>query len=127
MNHRNWQQENQHGVAGLGKRNGETKVKSEIRDKKLLIEFELGQPRLSQSGKSYVVASSRGPRQAKGKLCGAPVFIVANAIIYRKHATTSVERAAAVAKKSAQRSKDAPQKKQGRKGSTREKGNRHEE
>jgi hypothetical protein len=101
-------------------------VKSEIRDKKLLIEFELGRPRLSKSGKSYVVASSRGPRQARGNLNGATVFVIANAIIYRDDATASIERAAATAMKSARTGSDARREKRQKDVSTGKRGNRHE-
>jgi len=101
-------------------------MKSEIRGKKLLLEFELQQPRLSASGKSYVVASSKGPRRARGNLSGSPVFVVASAIVYLDDATTAIERAAAPVKKSAHRGSEARREKTQRDISTGKRGNRHE-
>ena len=70
------------GKINLGKEEG--KMKSRIEKRKLHIELPLGRPRPSQSGKTLVVASSRGPRRVKGQLNGKTVFAVASAFIHRE-------------------------------------------
>jgi hypothetical protein len=48
---------------------------------KLIIELRVQEPTLSSSGKTLVVATSRGPRRSKAKVDGKPVYVTANAYI----------------------------------------------
>src|SRR5580692_1782242 len=53
-----------------------------IRKGKLIIEIPVQEPKLSRTGKTLVVASSRGVRRSSLKIAGEPVFVVANAYIH---------------------------------------------
>ena len=52
-----------------------------IEKQKLIIELALQNPTPSTSGKTLIVASSRGPRRSSAKVDGKPVVVVANAYI----------------------------------------------
>ena len=60
-----------------------TSVKAEIRDGKLVIEIELQEPTPSASGKTLVVASTRGNATTEAMIDGKPVVIGLNAYIKR--------------------------------------------
>jgi hypothetical protein len=51
---------------------------------KLVITLKLKRPRLSASGKSYVVGSTRGFKQSGVRIKGKPVLFAANAIIKKE-------------------------------------------
>ncbi len=53
----------------------------EIRDNKLCIEIDLEEPKLSASGKSLVVASTRGNTVSSAEIDGKPIVIGLNAYI----------------------------------------------
>ena len=52
-----------------------------IEKRKLIIEMALQKPMPSLSGKTLIVASSRGPRRSSAKVDGKPVIVVATAYI----------------------------------------------
>ena len=56
-------------------------MKVEIKDNKLLIEIDLEKPTPSSSGKTLVVASTRGNVVTDAKVDGKPVTIGLNAYI----------------------------------------------
>ena len=56
-------------------------MKVEIRDKKLFIEIDLEKPTPSSSGKTLVVASTRGNTVTDVEVDGKPVIIGLNAYI----------------------------------------------
>jgi hypothetical protein len=56
-------------------------MKVEIRDKKLFIEIDLEKPTPSSSGKTLVVASTRGNAVTDVQVDGKPVIIGLNAYI----------------------------------------------
>lgn len=58
-------------------------MKVEIRDNKLLIEIDLEKPTPSSSGKTLVVASTRGNTVTDVEIDGKPVTIGLNAYIKR--------------------------------------------
>jgi hypothetical protein len=58
-------------------------MKVEIRDKKLYIEIDLEEPAPSSSGKTLVVASTRGNTVTTAEVNGKPVTIGLNAYIKR--------------------------------------------
>lgn len=47
----------------------------------------LGQPRKSKSRKSWLVATSSGPKRTSAKFDGNPVYAIVNAIVYPDAAT----------------------------------------
>jgi hypothetical protein len=47
----------------------------------LIFKIKMQEPKLSLSGKSMVVASSRGPRKSSLKIDGKPIYVNANAYI----------------------------------------------
>ncbi|HCD36807.1 hypothetical protein EKD00_07600 [Chlorobium phaeovibrioides] len=59
-------------------------MKVEIRDGKLCIEIDLEKPTLSSSGKTLVVASTRGNAVTDVLVDGKPVTIGLNAYISKK-------------------------------------------
>ena len=58
-------------------------LKAEIRDNKLIIEIDLEKPAPSSSGKTLVVASTRGNAVTDVLVDGQPVIIGLNAYIKR--------------------------------------------
>ena len=56
-------------------------MKATIQDGKLIIEIPLQEPQRSASGKTLVVASSRGNKQTEALVQGKPVTIGLNAYI----------------------------------------------
>jgi hypothetical protein len=56
-------------------------MKVEIKDKKLYIEIDLEEPTPSSSGKTLVVASTRGNTVTSAEVNGKPVSIGLNAYI----------------------------------------------
>lgn len=58
-------------------------LKAEIRDNKLIIEIDLEKPAPSSSGKTLVVASTRGNAVTDVPVDGQPVIIGLNAYIKR--------------------------------------------
>lgn len=56
-------------------------MKVEIKDKKLCIEIDLDEPTPSSSGKTLVVASTRGNTVTTAEVNGKPVSIGLNAYI----------------------------------------------
>jgi len=82
-------------------------MKSQIEKRKLLIELPLGRPRPSQSGKTLVVASSRGPRRVKGQLNGKTVFVVASAFVHREDTDALRKQQSGTEKNHKHRSKSA--------------------
>jgi hypothetical protein len=62
-------------------------MKTTMEASRLMITLPLlGKPRPSKSGKSLLVASSRGPRKASFTVDGMTVYVVANAYIRKKDA-----------------------------------------
>ena len=55
---------------------------TKIRNGNLVISLPLEEPRTSASGKTLVVASSRGVRRSTARLNGKIVCVVANAFVY---------------------------------------------
>jgi hypothetical protein len=53
----------------------------QIRNGKLIIAVKVQEPKLSLSGKTLVVASTRGPRKSSLTINGKPVYVIANAYI----------------------------------------------
>jgi hypothetical protein len=53
--------------------------KAKLKDKVLVIELPLQEPRVSTSGKSILVATTRGPLNTGIDYKGSDLFIVANA------------------------------------------------
>jgi hypothetical protein len=53
---------------------------------KLIVTLPVSNPRLSASGKTMVIASSRGARTDTANYQGYPIFVVANAWVYRSAA-----------------------------------------
>ncbi len=58
-------------------------LKAEIRDNKLFIEIDLEEPTPSASGKTLVVASTRGNTVTSAEVDGKPLIIGLNAYIKR--------------------------------------------
>jgi hypothetical protein len=56
-------------------------MKVEVKDTKLIIEIDLETPKPSASGKTLVVASTRGNTVTTAKVDGKPVIIGLNAYI----------------------------------------------
>ena len=56
-------------------------MKVEIKDNKLFIEIDLGEPTPSSSGKTLVVASTHGNTVTTAEVDGKPVIIGLNAYI----------------------------------------------
>lgn len=56
-------------------------MKVEIKDNTMIITIEIEKPRLSASGKTYVVASTGGFRPSTAEVNGKPVSINLNAVI----------------------------------------------
>ena len=56
-------------------------IQVEIRDNKLCIEIDLEEPKPSASGKTLVVASTRGNTLTTAKVDGKPIIIGLNAYI----------------------------------------------
>jgi hypothetical protein len=56
-------------------------MKAELKGEYLFIRLRLLKPRTSKSGKSTLVASTRGPRDSGIEIKGKPVRIIANAFI----------------------------------------------
>jgi hypothetical protein len=59
---------------------------------KLMIMLKLKRPKLSASGKSYVVGSTRGFKQSGVRIKGKPVLVAANAIIKRATRRSSTKK-----------------------------------
>jgi len=58
-------------------------MQARIEGNKLIIEIEMQPPTVSASGKTLVVASSRGNKTTEAKVDGKPVTIGLNAYIYK--------------------------------------------
>jgi hypothetical protein len=58
-------------------------MESRIEDGKLVIELSLEKPRPSSTGKTLLVASTRGVQRTTARLSGETISIVANAFIPR--------------------------------------------
>jgi hypothetical protein len=58
-------------------------MQARIEGNKLIIEIEMQPPTVSASGKTLVVASSRGNKTTEAKVDGKPVIIGLNAYIYK--------------------------------------------
>jgi hypothetical protein len=70
-------------VTGKFKRKkGENKMESRIEDGKLVIELPLEKPRPSSTGKTLLIASTRGVQRSTGRFKGKTISIVANAFIF---------------------------------------------
>ena len=61
-------------------------IKTTKNGKKLVITMPLEQARLSATGKTNVIASSRGAKSDEATFDGKPIFVVANAWVYREDA-----------------------------------------
>jgi hypothetical protein len=59
---------------------------------KLVIKLKLKRPKLSASGKSYVVGSTRGFKKSGVRIKGKPVYFAANAIIKRETRRSSTKK-----------------------------------
>jgi hypothetical protein len=59
---------------------------------KLIISLQLKSPKLSASGKSYVVGSTRGFKRSGVRIKGKPVLFAANAIIKRETRRSSTKK-----------------------------------
>ncbi len=59
---------------------------------KLVIKLKLKRPKLSASGKSYVVGSTRGFKKSGVRIKGKPVHFAANAIIKRETRRSSTKK-----------------------------------
>jgi hypothetical protein len=66
-------------------------MNGKIKDGNLVIELPLQKPEPSKTGKTLIVASSRGVREVSAKVAGKSVFISANAFIYPNAAVKSEE------------------------------------
>jgi hypothetical protein len=58
-------------------------MQARIEGNKLIIEIEMQPPTVSASGKTLVVASSRGNKTTEAKVDGKPIVIGLNAYIYK--------------------------------------------
>lgn len=58
-------------------------MQARIEGNKLIIEIDLQPPTVSASGKTLVVASTRGNKTTEAKVDGKPVVIGLNAYIYK--------------------------------------------
>ena len=67
-------------------------MKAKLRDGRLFVSVLLQEPRLSKSGKSLVVASSRGPWQSAVLVEGKTVYVNLNAFIYPDSHEPSIQR-----------------------------------
>src|SRR6266849_7865033 len=65
------------------KKKEENKMESRIEDGKLVIELPLEKPRPSATGKTLLVASTRGVQRTTARLKGRPISMVVNAFIPR--------------------------------------------
>ena len=63
-------------------------MESRIEDGKLVIELSLEKPRLSSTGKTLLVASTRGVQRSTSRFKGKTISIVANAFIFPDSAVT---------------------------------------
>ena len=63
-------------------------MESRIEDGKLVIELPLEKPRLSSTGKTLLIASTRGVQRSTGRFKGKAISIVANAFIFPDSAVT---------------------------------------
>ena len=61
-------------------------------NRKLVITLQLKRPKLSASGKSYVVGSTRGFRRSGVRIKGKPVLFEANAIIKKETRRSSTKK-----------------------------------
>lgn len=52
-----------------------------VKDRKLIIEINMQDPKLSASGRNFVVATTRGPWESPVEIAGKPVVIVLNAYV----------------------------------------------
>jgi hypothetical protein len=59
---------------------------------KLVITLQLKRPRLSASGKSYVIGSTRGFKKSGVRIKGKPVLFAANAIIKKETRRSSTQK-----------------------------------
>lgn len=59
---------------------------------KLVITLKLKRPKLSASGKSYVIGSTRGFKKSGVRIKGKPVYFSANAIIKRETRRSSTKK-----------------------------------
>jgi hypothetical protein len=57
-------------------------MKTRIRNGKLIIELPMGPPKRSSSGKTLVVASTRGPLRSVVSVGKQTVYVVASAFVY---------------------------------------------
>jgi hypothetical protein len=64
-------------------------MKSRIENGNLIIELPLEEPRPSKSGKTLLVASTRGVKPSAAQLKGKMISIVANAFIFPDKTTAS--------------------------------------
>jgi hypothetical protein len=56
-------------------------MEAKIKNGKITISMPMQRPKLSGSGKSMVVATSRGKQQTSATVDGKPVFVIANAML----------------------------------------------
>ena len=64
-------------------------MQAKIRNGQIIFSMPLQKPKVSASGKSLVVATSRGKEQTAAIVDGKPVFIIANAMIELDPAETN--------------------------------------
>jgi hypothetical protein len=57
-------------------------MKSRIENENLVIELPLEKPRLSSTGKTLLVASTRGVQRTTAKFKGKTISVVANAFVF---------------------------------------------
>ncbi len=58
-------------------------MQARIEGNKLIIEIEMQPPTVSASGKTLVVASTRGNKTTEAKVDGKPIVVGLNAYIYK--------------------------------------------
>jgi hypothetical protein len=57
-------------------------MKAKLRNGRITISMPVKDPKLSSTGKTMVVASSRGPRQTRALIDGKTLFVIAYAFFY---------------------------------------------
>ena len=68
--------------AGQIENSREIEMETRIRNGNLIVVLPLEQPKLSATGKTLVVASSRGVRRTTCRIDGEIVCVIANAFVY---------------------------------------------
>jgi hypothetical protein len=56
-------------------------IKAKLKDKVLIIELPLQDPKVSGSGKNIVIGSTRGPKNAGIGYKGQDIYVIANAFV----------------------------------------------